>query len=428
MDGMINSFPGYEFVFDKTDNRPHNMYRGEDVGFGGYVYAKPGMYRRAVTFDVASQHPSSIIAMNCFGDYTPRFKELLDARIAIKHKDFDKARTMLDGKLAPYLTDEKNAKTLSQALKIAINSVYGLTAANFDNPFRDSRNKNNIVALRGALFMATLKDEVIKRGFTPIHCKTDSIKVLDPDEEITKFIMDFGQKYGYTFEIEHIFQRICLVNDAVFIGKLASDDPEHPGEWVATGAQFAVPYVFKKLFSKEPIEFEDMCETKSVSSSLYLDMNEDIPEGEHCYKFVGRVGSFCPIKPGCGGGELLRESKDKDGDIKYDSATGSKGYRWLEAETVKTLGKEDDIDRTYYDALVDKAVDTISQYGDFEWFTLDDEEFDEQFMNPPWKMECGKDTCYSCPHLQKDKFHMNCDLGYDISDLVALTDKKQITN
>ena len=54
-------------------------------------------------------------------------------------------------------------------------------------------------------------------------------------------------------------------------------DGKHAGEWTATGTQFAVPYVFKKLFSGEDITFEDMCETKSVSSALYLDMNEEFP-------------------------------------------------------------------------------------------------------------------------------------------------------
>lgn len=367
----INAFPGYEFVYSDKDKKFHNIYKGEDVGFGGYVWAKPGMYGRTVCFDVSGMHPASIRALNCFGDYTKNFGEIVDARLAIKHKNFDAARNMMGGKLAPYLKDESTAKDLAKALKIAVNSVYGLTAANFDNPFRDSRNKNNIVALRGALFISDLKREVQARGFTVIHCKTDSIKVVEPDESISKFIMDYGKKYGYMFEIEHAFEKICLINDAVYVAKLASDDPDDPGEWTATGTQFAVPYVFKKLFSKEPIIFEDMCETKQVSTALYLDMNESLPEGEHNYRFIGKVGQFCPIKLGCGGGELVREGKDKDGNVKYSSATGAKGYRWLESEMVKELDKADDIDRSYYDKLVDAAADVISKYGDLEWFVSD---------------------------------------------------------
>ena len=39
---------------------------------------------------------------------------------------------------------EGDADNLSKALKLPINMSYGLTSANFDNPMRDIRNKNNI--------------------------------------------------------------------------------------------------------------------------------------------------------------------------------------------------------------------------------------------------------------------------------------------
>lgn len=381
---IINAFPGYEFVDGK------NIYRGTDVGKGGYVYAEPGMYGNIALLDVASMHPHSAINLNAFGEYTQHFKDLVDARIAIKRKDFDKARKMFGGKLAPYLDDETTAKNLTQALKIAINSVYGLTSANFDNPFRDIRNKNNIIALRGALFMRTLQDEVQKRGFKVAHIKTDSIKIPDATPEIIEFVMGFGRQYGYEFEHEATYDRMCLVNDAVYIAKYDN------GEWTATGTQFQIPYVFKKLFSKEDILFDDLCETKSVTSSLYLDMNENLPDvsslekelnkvlknspGDenlinnlkeeiakgHNYRFIGKVGRFCPIKPGCGGGLLMRE---KDG--KYYSATGAKGYRWLEAEIVSSLGRTDDIDEGHFKEMADAAIDTIKKYGDYEWFVSD---------------------------------------------------------
>jgi hypothetical protein len=407
---VLNAFPGYEFVDGK------NMYRGTDIGFGGYVYAEPGMYVNVALLDVQSMHPNSAVNLNAFGEYTRRFKDILDARVAIKHGDFDAAKQMFDGRLAPYLTDEKTAGELAQALKIAINSVYGLTSANFDNPFRDVRNKNNIVALRGALFMRTLQDEVQARGFTVCHIKTDSIKIPNATPEIIEFVMEFGRQYGYIFEHEATYSRMCLVNDAVYIAKYK--DGKHAGEWTATGKQFAVPYVFKKLFSKEPIEFGDMCETMSVSTALYLDRNEHLPEGEHNYRFIGKVGQFCPIKPGCDGGELLREGKDKEGNVKYSAATGSKGYRWLESEMVVELDKGDDIDRSYCDKLVDAAIETMSKYGDFEWFVSDDEEFEEKYMCPPWKMACGRDTCLACPHFNHGRFDMDCALGHDISDFI----------
>lgn len=361
-------FPGYKFEGGKS------TYRGEEVGEGGWVYAKKGVYGRVVTYDIASMHPSSIIAEELFGPvYTKRFKDILDARIAIKHKDFDKAKTMLGGALARHLEDESSAKALAQALKIAINSVYGLTSAKFDNPFRDHRNKDNIVAKRGALFMINLKNEVEKRGYTVVHVKTDSIKIENPDKDIQKFVYDYGKMYGYNFEIEHAFEKFCLVNDAVYIGKLANDDPEDPGQWTATGKQFQVPYVFK-MFTREPVLFDDACETMSVNTALYLDMNENLPEGEHDYRFIGKIGQFTPMKPGCGAGVLLRQGTDKEGNIKYDSATGAKGYLWMESEMVRTLKLEKQINWEYYEKQRAQAVHDISElaadskYGDFDWF------------------------------------------------------------
>lgn len=424
-------FPGYKYENGKS------TYRGEEVGEGGYVYSEPGMYGNVALLDIASMHPSSIVAENLFGDvYTKRFKEILDARIAIKHKEFDKAKIMLGGALSEYLTDENAASDLAQALKIAINSVYGLTSANFENPFRDNRNKDNIVAKRGALFMINLKHEVQKRGFIVAHIKTDSIKIPDATPEIIRFIMNYGKIYGYNFEHEATYDRMCLVNDAVYIAKYK--DGKHAGEWTATGTQFQVPYVFKTLFSREPIEFEDMCETKSVTTALYLRNNDpdseitiidpqtgkerSIKKGD-TPEFIGRVGQFCPIKPGCGGGELLREAKDKDGNIKYAAATGTKGYFWLESEAVKLLNKEKDIDRSYYNKLVDDAVSTISLYGDFERFVSDDPISDKNNNESIKTMPCGDakyNTCFDCPKFHNDQFHMDCTLGYDISDIMTI--------
>ena len=391
---LLPYFPGYKFEAGVS------TYKGETVGEGGYVYAEPGMHYHVALLDIVSMHPHSLIAECLFGpEFTRRFREIVEGRVSIKHEAWDIVNNMLGGVLTPYvqkvINGEMKTKDLANALKTAINSVYGLTSANFDNPFRDIRNKDNIVAKRGALFMIDLKEEVQKRGFTVAHIKTDSIKIPNATPEIIQFVMDFGRKYGYTFEHEATYDRMCLVNDAVYICRY--DD----GHWDATGTQFAVPYVFKTLFSKEKIEFNDLCETKSVTSALYLDMNEHLPDvsdaekdlakietkfkkGEideaeyntrkeeygliiatgHDYKFIGKVGAFCPIKPGCGGGLLVRE---KDG--KYYSATGSKGYRWLESEMVQN--NQDIIDISYYKELVDAAVETISEYGDFEMFVSD---------------------------------------------------------
>ena len=433
---ILPYFPGYVFDHGKS------TYRGEEVKEGGLAQGVPGMYGNAALLDISSMHPHSAIAEVLFGPrFTKAFRDIVEGRVSIKHEAWDIVNTMLDGKLTPYIQrvidGEMTSKDLANALKTAINSVYGLTFASFDNPFRDPRNIDNIVAKRGALFMIDLKNEVLKRGFKVAHIKTDSIKIPDATPEIIQFVMDFGERYGYTFEHEATYDRMCLVNDAVYIAKYKSaeecqkmygyvpgDNKKKGGKWTATGTQFQIPYVFKKLFSREEILFEDMCETKSVSTSLYLDLNENLPDVSeyekefskaesdykkgllsditfentcqrlnpliaegHDYHFIGKVGQFCPIKAGRGGGLLVRE---KDG--KYYAATGAKGYRWLESEMVRELDKTADIDRTYYDKLVNEAVEAISQYGDFEWFVSDDPYISsfgandgdmDDIMNPP---------------------------------------------
>ncbi len=397
---ILPFFPGYEYKSGVS------TYLGEKIGEGGRVFARPGIWSFVWDGDIGSQHPHSAIYEVAFGPkYTKIFKEIVDGRIAIKHKDFEKASELLEGVLTPYL-DADHAKGLAQALKIVINSIYGLTKARFDNPFRNPDNIDNIVAKRGALFMTLLKREVEKRGYTVCHIKTDSIKIPNADDVIKNFVIKFGLEYGYKFETEAEFQKFCLVNDAVYVAKYMEPEIDKNGKeiwWTATGKQFQVPYVFKTLFSHEPIEFKDMCETKSVESALYLDMNESLPDatkeekelskletkykkGElsdiswqeandrlkpiietgHDYHFIGKVGQFTPMQSGCGAGLLRRLQNDK-----YYAAPESDGYRWMESEMVKVLGLEDKIDKTFYTKKVDEAVATISKFGDFEWLVSD---------------------------------------------------------
>ena len=442
---LLPYFPGYTFDIKQRKS----MYRGEEVGEGGYVYSEPGMYGNVALLDVASMHPHSTIAECHFGvQFTTAYRDIVEGRVSIKHEAWDIVNHMLDGKLTPFIQrvidGKMTADQLADALKTAINSVYGLTSAAFSNPFRDPRNIDNIVAKRGALFMIDLKHEVQKRGFKVAHIKTDSIKIPDATPEIIQFVMDFGKKYGYTFEHEATYERMCLVNKAVYIAKgadldkctkmygyLPTKQKKYANQWTATGDQFAVPYVFKTLFSHEKIEFEDMCEVFAVQKGdLYLDTNENntqltaeelkeftnlmkciqddeamrkystkhnmtvdecnerydilekIAADSHDYHFVGRVGQFTPIKAGHGGGVLYRMANNK-----YYAAAGTTGYRWLESETVRALGKEKDIDKTFYENLVNEAIKTISEFGDFEWFASDDIYVGPKFIKGKY-MDC----------------------------------------
>jgi energy-coupling factor transporter ATP-binding protein EcfA2 len=355
---LSEMFPGYKFELGKSS------YKGEDPGEGGYVYAEPGIYQDVEVLDVASMHPASMVLLNIFGPYTERYKELMAARLAIKRQDYDKARTMLDGKLAPHLEGAENDEVqrhgteLAYALRIALNIVYGLTSAKFDNPFRDIRNIDNIVAKRGALFMIDLKEELQKAGYTVAHIKTDSVKIPNADAQVAGLVKTIGSMYGYEFDHEATYERFCLVNDAVYIGR-------KDGTWEAVGAQFAHPYVFKSLFSREPVDFDDLCEARSVTKgTMYLDIRgSDLDQQDYRkMRHVGRTGLFVPVKQG--GGVLYRVY-----DEKYYAVSGTKGYMWMEAQVAREIIQQDEIDMSYFDKLKDDAIKTIEQFGSFEEFT-----------------------------------------------------------
>lgn len=404
---ILPFFPGYDF--DIKRGKDKSIYLNEVIGEGGRVYSVRGYYEWVWDGDISSQHPHSIIAEVLFGPkYTKIFEEIVKARVAVKHKDFETAGKLLGGALKPYLKEEL-AGDLAQALKIVINSIYGLTKASFDNEFRDKRNVDNIVAKRGALFMTLLKKEVERRGYMVCHIKTDSIKIPRADDDIKDFVIKFGREFGYEFETEAEFAKFCLFNDAAYVGWDTITN-----SWVTKADQFKKekqPFLFKTLFSHEPYDISDYCEAKSCSKGyLYLDMNEGLPDvsekektlakvakklkkqgmavedrllvdsddGElqalkeeirkgHNLVFIGRVGEFTPIKPGYGGGVLYRVE-----DGRFYAATGSSGYRWLQSSTVRKYGMEDAIDKSFYTALVDEARKDINDLVDLDFFLSDD--------------------------------------------------------
>ena len=91
MSEHINAFPGYEMrkVNIAKDGEPprweiQNWYRGTNIGLGGYVYAEPGIYVDVALLDARGMHPTSIRELNCFGEYTKNYNEIVDIRSAIK--------------------------------------------------------------------------------------------------------------------------------------------------------------------------------------------------------------------------------------------------------------------------------------------------------------------------------------------------------
>lgn len=352
-------------------------------------------------------HPTSVINENLFGDeYTAKFKEIVDTRLAIKHKDFDFARKAMGGALEKYLKDESVAKDLSNTLKTVINSVYGLTSARFKT--HSEIRTLTILSLSVEPYLWLILNMLYRlEGLPSLILRLTGLRYQTQHPRSYNLLL-----ITVRCMVTHLNTRLHTIVyvwlTTLFILLVTMSQVVVNGPRLVHSLQCLM--YSKKLFSGEDIVFNDLCETKAVTTALYLDMNEKLPDVKdyekerdklwkkllstdpiandivddmekrlceldaliaegHNYIFVGKVGLFCPIKEGFGGGLLMRETTNaKTGTIGYAAATGYKGYRWLEAEMVQTLCKQDNIDRSFYDNLVNEAIDSMAVYGDVEWF------------------------------------------------------------
>ncbi len=345
---LADIFPTYTFEFGKT------TYLGEPVSEGGEVRTNPGVYSNVLVLDVKSMHPHSGIELGYFGKYQQRYQEILKARILIKEGKPEEAGKLLGGILKPFITTKEDCKIMAQALKLIINKIYGLTCARFDTPFKHPLNKDNIIAKRGALFMINLWHECVKRGVTPIHIKTDSIKLENPPQELVDFVIDYGKQYGYFFDVEEEFSKFALTNKASYIGK-----DKNTGEWHGKTATFTHPYLLN-WFNDKPSDISDLGEIKNVmKGKMYLLREKEGAEPE----FVGKVGKFIAMKPSHGK-LLLKKPENKE---KFEAVQGTKGTYWLEYHMVIDIPKlQDYIDYDYYNGIVEQALEDISKVGNLE--------------------------------------------------------------
>lgn len=379
-------FPGYTYEVYETEvkddvikHKVKSDFMNTDPSEGGRVYTEPGVYDDVVLLDVESMHPSSIISLNLFGThYTQRYKAVRDVRMSLKHSleegvDCATAVEHIAKKEASHHNadiyesalvmvrlfgdDRKMIKHIVTALKLGLNSTYGWTSASFPNPFKDPRNKDNIVAKRGALFMIALQFELQEMGVQVVHIKTDSIKIPGATKEIVDFIFKFAKKYEYTFAHEDTYRRMCLLNKAVYICYSNTHR-----KWEATGAQFAHPIVFKKLFSKEDLVLEDYVEVKEVRGAMWMSYS-----GTTLDRFVGRIGEFVAVTPEIGG-DVLRVADDKQGHV-----NGTKSYKWEEFDRLPAMNVESIIDWTHYNELIIDATAAIEEYIPIDDFVQIDE-------------------------------------------------------
>ncbi len=207
---------------------PMSHFAGRDTSIeGGYVHAiRPGMYRWVVVLDFKSMYPSIIIARNlCFTTLAPetgttlapsgaRFlapsvrrgiiPEILQELLA------DRDRFRAQGRAAPNPELVAYYDGLQNAVKILMNSFYGVLASSFYR-FTNKDIGAAITAFAREAITSIIHD-LEADGYEVVYSDTDSVFVRSPVESL-EGAREFGESVakrftheGVTFEFQSIYE------------------------------------------------------------------------------------------------------------------------------------------------------------------------------------------------------------------------------
>lgn len=127
------------------------------MGMGGLHGApeKPGRYGRIKLADVGSMYPSIICSLNALEAATPVYDGIRQERLRIKHID----------------------KVKANALKLILNSVYGLYKSKYSALFNPRASAT--VCIYGQIALFTLCRELYEAGYKLVNINTDGVAFQD---------------------------------------------------------------------------------------------------------------------------------------------------------------------------------------------------------------------------------------------------------
>jgi DNA polymerase I len=207
---------------------PMTMRSGEEVEAieGGYVHEmQPGLYHWVMTLDFRSMYPSMIISKNiCFTTLSPdgtivsptgakfldrSVREGLLPRILTRLME-ERAATKRAMKEAKLPEEKEYYNGLQEAIKILMNSFYGVLASAFYR-FTDPKIGASITS-----FAREATKDLIKKleaeGLKVIYSDTDSVFFLSPSQDLDKSVklgQDIAERFssgGMVLEFEKIME------------------------------------------------------------------------------------------------------------------------------------------------------------------------------------------------------------------------------
>jgi DNA polymerase elongation subunit (family B) len=202
----------------------HSIPKSSELkGFEGAIsIGNPGIYKNVTKVDVASLYPSIILQYEIYDkqkDPNAHFQKMVEYFTHERLINKKKAKE----------TSDKYYKDLEQAMKIFINSSYGLLGApglNFNSPFNGS-----LVTRKGREILQISIDWALENEFTLVNADTDSISITYKnkplDEEERQQILDILNGImpeKIRFEDDGYYETVVVVKAKNYVLKPAGSD------------------------------------------------------------------------------------------------------------------------------------------------------------------------------------------------------------
>lgn len=154
------------------------------MGMGGIhgAPAKPGRYKNIKLGDVGSMYPSIINMLGILGDATETYDGIRRERLRIKHTD----------------------KVSADAMKLILNSVYGLLKSQYSKLFNPRASAT--VCIFGQITLYTLSRWLYDAGYEVMNINTDGVAFVD-NPKLGDMYLDIFRKW------EEMFKGMTLETD-----------------------------------------------------------------------------------------------------------------------------------------------------------------------------------------------------------------------
>lgn len=178
----------FETRNDKQNSCTVNLFDCSIVfGLGGLHGANKSRHRfeNVKLLDVSSMYPSIIVLLNALGEGTEKYKAMRDERLAIKHTD----------------------PVRSQALKLVLNSVYGLLKNQYSTLYNPMAAVT--VCIYGQIALFDLCRRLDDLGYCLININTDGVAFADDGTDNYKYAWaEWEREFGLSLELDEFEQWI----------------------------------------------------------------------------------------------------------------------------------------------------------------------------------------------------------------------------